>query len=84
MSGADSGGVVQVGPAKPESYTNEITALQEHQLISWETIDADGPLGGRGSSRLTPLDDGTRTRFRIQLDYEPLNVAGGSSALSSP
>lgn len=69
-------GTVKVGPGKPEAYVNEITECREHRLVSWETVEADGALGGRGNYRLTPLDGGERTRFTIQLDYPPQNFLG--------
>lgn len=69
-------GTVKVGPGKPEAYTNEVTELKEHRKISWETVEAEGALGGRGNYLLEPLDHGQRTRFTIQLDYPPQNLLG--------
>lgn len=69
-------GVVKVGPGRPEAYVNELTAVDEPRLVSWEIIDADGALGGRGSYRLVPLAGGARTRFEIELDYPPRNLLG--------
>ncbi|MDX1659347.1 MAG: SRPBCC family protein [Nitriliruptorales bacterium] len=69
-------GTVKVGPGNPQAYTNEVTELEEHRRISWETIEAEGALGGRGTYELTPLDDGRRTRFVIRLDYPPRTFLG--------
>lgn len=60
-------GTVKMGWGRPQGYVNEVTALEEHREVSWRTIDAEGPLGGAGTYRLVPLDDGTRTRFEIMV-----------------
>ena len=69
-------GTVKVGPGAPQAYTNVVTELEEHRLVAWETTEAEGALGGRGSYRLAPLDGGDRTRFSIELDYPPQSFLG--------
>jgi len=67
-------GSVKTGPGEPQAYVNEVTALEEHRLISWETIDAEGALGGYGSYELEPVEEGTR--FNIRLAYPPRTFLG--------
>lgn len=67
-------GTVKTGPGDPQAYTNEVTELTRYRRISWETVEADGALGGYGTYEYEPLNGGTR--FHIRLGYPPLNFMG--------
>lgn len=67
-------GTVKVGPGAPQEYVNVVTEVEAGTSISWETVDADGPLLGRGTYTMFPVDGGTR--FEILLDYPPRTWIG--------
>ena len=67
-------GTVKVGPGAPQAYENEVTELEHQRRISWETVEAEGALGGYGTYELEPVDGGTR--FHIRLAYPPRTWLG--------
>lgn len=72
--GARYHGTVKVGPGPPQSYDNVLTDLEPLRWVAWETVDAEGPLLGRGVYELTPVEEGTR--FDVWLDYPPRTFVG--------
>jgi hypothetical protein len=51
-----------------QTMTSEITEHQPPQSYAFQVID--GPVRAHGKGSFDPLDDGARTRFTFQLDFQ--------------
>jgi len=50
------------------SMTSELTEYSPPRSYAFRVLD--GPVRARGKGRFEPLDDGRRTRFTFELDFE--------------
>ena len=48
--------------------TSELTAFDPPKSYAFRVLD--GPVRALGKGRFEPLDDGSRTRFTFELDFE--------------
>jgi uncharacterized protein YndB with AHSA1/START domain len=53
---------------REQTMTSELTEYSPPRSYAFRVID--GPVRARGKGRFEPLDDGGRTRFTFELDFE--------------
>jgi uncharacterized protein YndB with AHSA1/START domain len=53
---------------REQTMTSELTEYSPPRSYAFRVVD--GPVRAIGSGRLEPLDDGARTRFTFELDFE--------------
>ena len=53
---------------RERTMTSEVTAFDPSKSYSFRVLD--GPVRALGKGRFEPLDDGSRTRFTFELDFE--------------
>jgi uncharacterized protein YndB with AHSA1/START domain len=53
---------------REQTMTSELTAYDPPEGYAFRVVD--GPVRARGQGRFEPLDDGKRTRFTFELDFD--------------
>ena len=53
---------------REQRMTSELTAYDPPQSYAFQVLD--GPVRARGRGRFEPLDEGRRTRFTFELDFD--------------
>jgi uncharacterized protein YndB with AHSA1/START domain len=53
---------------REQTMTSELTAYDPPEGYAFQVVD--GPVRARGHGRFEPLDDGKRTRFTFELDFD--------------
>ena len=58
----------KVGGGRQRTMTSELTELTPPSSYAFRVLD--GPVRAIGKGRFEPLDDGSRTRFTFEIDFE--------------
>jgi uncharacterized protein YndB with AHSA1/START domain len=53
---------------REQTMTSELTAYDPPEGYAFQVVD--GPVRARGQGRFEPLEDGKRTRFTFELDFD--------------
>jgi uncharacterized protein YndB with AHSA1/START domain len=53
---------------REQTMTSELTAYHPPEGYAFQVVD--GPVRARGQGRFEPLDEGKRTRFTFELDFD--------------
>ena len=58
----------RIGGKRKQTMTSELTEYEPPRRYAFRVVD--GPVRALGKGRFEPLDDGSRTRFTFELDFE--------------